>query len=40
MSLLGDDIEHSVEMSPIANQCLYTLDTSRLEQIDSSAAGD
>ncbi|NQW19102.1 MAG: MarR family transcriptional regulator [Chloroflexi bacterium] len=38
-SLLGKDIEHSVEMSPESNECVYTLAATHLVKIDSTALG-
>jgi len=34
-SLLGSEVEHSVEMSPEANECVYMLGAKQLVQIDS-----
>ncbi|MDG0867200.1 helix-turn-helix transcriptional regulator [Candidatus Lucifugimonas marina] len=34
-SLLGSEVEHSVEMSPEANECVYMLGAKHLVQIDS-----
>jgi len=38
-SLLGDKVQHSVEMSPEANYCVYVLASDHLVQIDSQALG-
>ena len=38
--LLGDKVQHSVEMSPEANECVYMLSSDQLVNIDSIAAGD
>ncbi len=39
MSLLGNEIEHSVEMTPETNECVYTLGAKQLVQIDSNSLG-
>jgi len=39
-NLLGDKVQHSVEMSPEANECVYMLSTDQLVKIDSVAVGD
>ena len=38
--LLGDKVEHSLEMSPEANECVYMLSADHLVHVDSVAAGD
>ena len=39
-NLLGDNVQHRVEMSPLANECVYMLSADELVKIDSVAAGD
>jgi len=38
--LLGDKVEHVVEMSAEANECVYMLSADHLINVDSVAAGD
>ncbi len=38
-SLLGDKIEHHVEMSPQANECVYSLGSREFVKIDSGVLG-
>jgi DeoR family transcriptional regulator, suf operon transcriptional repressor len=38
-SLLGDKVQHSVEMSPEANECVYMLGVDQLAKVDSTALG-
>jgi hypothetical protein len=35
--LLGDNVEHGVEMSPEANECVYMMTYDQLIKIDSVA---
>jgi hypothetical protein len=37
--LLGDKVEHVVEMSAEANECVYMLSADHLINVDSVAAG-
>ena len=39
-SLVGNEIEHSIEMSPEASMCVYMLGNKHLEKIDSAALND
>ncbi len=39
-NLLGSEIEHSVEMSPEENECIYILGVEHLAKIDSKVLGD
>ena len=38
--LLGDKVQHSVEMSPETNEGVYMLSADQIVNVDSLAAGD